>query len=592
MKRLAKSALEELGGSELSPALQLAAKGRLDHAERDLLRMFRARGMSLDVPISSYTFGPLSVPHLKVKHWFKHLLRDQSELVFGGFRRGSSEAKLAMLCFWENLRGCMPDHAIFRTHRDRLQNCLPIYLFLDEGVGLRKSGVLVISMQVVLGCETARNFMSALKKAEERNPELELDATTLKEIMTKSQSHNSAGRTYNSRFLYTVLPKKMYKKNTLMTDVLDKLAVECVEVLDGVSCSERNYPICIGVKGDAPMLIRAGNFTRGFTHMGRGRGVCWECRAGETNFDFEDVRLLPSWASTVHTSRPYEVPSPLLQIPAQRVPEAFFKRDPFHTFKQSIGCSFLSSSIVLLCELGYFPGQSDAVTEQLRRAYEDFAFWTKHEWPGRTMQSMKMFTKELFHWPRKEAFPAGRFKGSDCMLMLRWLHHMVREGFVRENAPAREHRSPLAHPLEEWHVPFFVSLLKASNAGIQFFHILARSGVWLERDKAQELGLFAAEFTQAFSKLARLCHARGMPRFHLVPALHAFHHFYWDTKAFLELPDMPSVFLSPAVAGCEADEDFVGKTARLTRKVHARSTTQRTLERYCVKMWCEQHDIR
>ena len=383
----------------------------------------------------------------------------------------------------------------------------------------------------------------------------------------------------------------MYKKNTLLTGLLENLAQECVQVLsEGVSSSETFYPCCIGVKGDAPMLMKVGNFSRGFSHMGRDRGCCFECRAGESPFPFEDVRLVPVWGSTVYSSRPYVDPSPLLQIPAQPQPEKFFKRDPFHTFKQAIGCSFLSSSIVVLCELGYFPGPSEAVTEQLSRAYQDFAFWTKHEWPGRTMQSLKMFTKDLFHWPRKEAFPAGRFKGSDCMLMLRWLHCIMQQGVVEGDA--RQGRSLLENALEEWHVPLFHEILRASHAGVEYFHILSRWGVWLYREKAQELGLLAAEFTQGFAKLAKLCHAKGMPRFHLVPALHAFHHFYYDTKLFLELPGMPEVFLSPAVVGCEADEDFVGKVARLTRKVHARSTTQRSLERYCVKMWCEYHDIR
>ena len=202
MRRLAKSALEETGGAELSPALQAVAKGSLEHAERDLLRLFRSRGMSLDVRISAYDFHPgMHVPHLKVKHWFKHLLRERSELVFGGFSKGP-EAKLAMMTFWQNLRGCMPDHSIFRTHRDRLQNCLPFYLFLDEGVGLRKSGVLVISMQCVLGCETAKNFTAALQRAQQRNPDLEMDAVAVKKLMTESQAHNAAGRTDSFTRLY------------------------------------------------------------------------------------------------------------------------------------------------------------------------------------------------------------------------------------------------------------------------------------------------------------------------------------------------------------------------------------------------------
>ena len=152
------------------------------------------------------------------------------------------------------------------------------------------------------------------------------------------------------------------------------------------------------------------------------------------------------------------------------MPEKFFKRDPFHTFKQAIGCSFLSSSIVLLCELGYFPGDSEAVPEQLSRAYADFAFWCKNEWAGRTMQSLKTFTKELLHWPRRDCYPSGRFRGGDCMLMCRWLQHAMLHGFVLQTlaTPRRQGQSPIAFPLEVWHKPMLQAILKACGGGINF----------------------------------------------------------------------------------------------------------------------------
>ena len=574
-------------------ALEQAAKGDLVHAERDLLRLFRSLGMSFAIRISHYMFGQTWIPHLKVRAWWTHLLKSRSENIFGGFRRTQPEATLAMSCFWKNLKGCVPDHAVFTSHADRL---LPFYLFMDEGVGLRKSGVLVISMQAVLGSSTASTFYAKRKETETGRRGRELDAASLNDLMTDSQSHNAAGNTYNSRFLYTVLPKKVYKNNDLLDRLLNKIADECICVLSqGIQVgSEEYYPVCLGLKGDAPMLMRIGNFTRGFSHMGKGKGCCWECQAGEAGLHFEDVRLRPCWERTVYTSRPYTQACPLLRIPARPIPEKFFRRDPFHTFKQSIGCSFLSSSIVVLCELGYFPGESEAVQPLLTRAYEDFAFWTKKEWGGRTMQSLKNFTKDLFHWPRKDAFPAGRFKGGDCMLMLRWLQHLILHGCVCRDSdpPARPNRNLVQSPLEGWHARFLDKMLQACQAALQYFHIMHRRGIWLRRETTHELGMCAVHFTQAFSSLAKFCHARGMPRYHLVPSLHAMHHFWIDAKQALTISPPVKVTMSPGVQNCEADEDFVGKIARLTRKVHARSTSQRTLERYLVKLWCEANNLR
>ena len=591
MKRLAKAALEERGEDMCSPGLKKAANGSLDHAERDLLKTFESLGMTIDVDISLYRFGLVHIAHIKVYAWFRYLLKFRSSLLFGGFEKSQAESQLAMKCFWENLRGTMPDHSVYRTHGDRLQNCLPYYLFMDEGVGLRKSGVLVISLQPVLGCSTARLFS-------EKACSCDLSEAELLEVMTQSQSHNSAGSTYNSRFLYSILPKKVHKKNGNLDKLMDKLAQECIDAQNGIQIrSQTYYPICLGVKGDAPQLIALGHFTRGFSRMGHHKGCCWECQAGEAGFPFEDTGFSPAWSSTLYSVRPYTNPSPLLRIPGRANPEQFFNRDAFHTFKQNIGCTFLSSSVVFLCEQGYFPGlagQSHSMEALLERAYRDFAHFTKREWPGKTMQSLKMFTKDLFKWSRQAAFPAGRFKGSDVMLMLRWVQFALSHGFVQPTSdpPSRPGCSPMTAPLQGWHAPFLNHILKGCEAGLRFFHIVHRNGIWLPRNTTRSLGLSAAEFTQSFSTLAKLSLQQHLPRYHLVPSLHAMHHFYIDAQNFLRSRPKCQYSMSPGVTNCEADEDFVGKAARLARKVHARSTTQRTLERYRVKMWCEAHDIR
>ena len=598
MRRLAQSALEEHGSSECSEGLVRAARGDEKHAERDLLRLFSSLGMSLNIPISHYRFGLTMLPHLKLRAWWEYLLKSRSSLALAGFHRHQQEAELALKCFWDNLRSCMPDHQVFQSHGDRLETCVPYCLFLDEGTSLRKSAVLVISMQPVLGTSTAAKFSDGLRGngKRKRSRDSSLDPAALKQLMAQSQAHNGSGRTYSSRFLYSVLPKKVYHKNDRMDRLLEKLADECTGLMSaGVRVGSTTfYPVCLGVKGDAPMLIRVGHLNRGFSHMGKNKGCCFECLAGTAGYHFEDVRWAPDWEGSMYSVRPYSDPSPLLRIPAQTVPEKFFRRDPFHTFKQSIGCTFISSSIVLLCDLGYFPGESEAVAEQLSRAYCDFTSWVKKEWRGKTVQSMRAFTKELFHWPRKEAYPAGRFKGSDCLLLLRWIQHILSFGFVVQNVEPliRTGRSPITHPLEAWHRPLLEAILKGCGGGLKFFHLLHRNGVWVSRETTREMSLSALSFTQSFSALASLCHSRNLPRYHLVPSLHAMHHFFIDSKKSLATRPRSEFTLNPAVFNCEADDDFVGKVARLTRKVHARTTSLRTLERYRVKMWCEQQDLR
>ena len=593
MKRLMKSVLEDIPeGSHVSAALKSAANTKnMGNAERDLLKLFKSLDMSVDVPIDLHQFGFRFVAHVKLRSWLKFLLTYKSELLLGGFHRRQAEAELALGAFWSNFRAVFGQHEVFRTHADRLPQCVPYYLFFDEGVGLRKSAVLVISMQCVLGTGTAEKFLEAVSLAQSSNEDCRVDT---KLLMTQSQQHNSKGSTYNTRFLYSVLPKKFYRKNELLPKLLAQIAKDAIDVMQaGIQVrSETLYGICLGVKADAPMHSKLRNLTRSFAHMGQGHGVCYECCAGQPAFPFEDCRAAPKWEASIYTARPFRNLSPLLSIPGiPGVPEWLLKRDPFHTFKQNIGCHLIASSIVLIGELGYWPGLSSNVDALLARAHEDFSHWCQYTWAGKSVAFLKAFTKEQLHFPKKDAYPSARFKGSDTMLLARWLLFAVRNGFFADD-PFERGQSPLKAPLEAWHRPIFLEIEKGCKAGVQYFHLMHRSGVWLSRDVAREMGHCALLFVQAFSHLAKLCHERSMPRYHIVPSLHAMCHFYMDMKKALAIRPMSHFLLSPAVTNCEQDEDFVGKIARLTRKVHARTTTERTLQRYLVKLHCEWNHIR
>ena len=318
MKRLAQSAVSEMPEHLVSQGLRSAARDSpIEHAERDLLRLFRSLGMSAALPIDLHQFGIIFVAHLRIDSWFRMLLKEQSNLLLAGFAKHQPESELAMKCFWSNFKATVPDHQIFRTHHDRLGHCLPYYLFLDEVVGLRKSGVLIVSWEPVVGSETSKAFAEKLAQAGRRCDRMR--------IMTESQTHAARGRTWNTGFLYTVLPKKAYKKGEVFTKLLGKIATECAQVMqDGVTLrGVTYYPICIGLKGDAPMQAKCGCFKRSFQNMGYNKGCCFECKAGIIPYNFEDVGLNPGWEATIFQERPYITPSPLLATLLGRMPHLF-----------------------------------------------------------------------------------------------------------------------------------------------------------------------------------------------------------------------------------------------------------------------------
>ena len=76
-------------------------------------------------------------------------------------------------------------------------------------------------------------------------------------------------------------------------------------------------------------------------------------------------------------------------------------------------------------------------------------------------------------------------------------------------------------------------------------------------------------------------------RFRMEPCLHHYCHFGVDIRETLNQSPEIQWIPSPAPQNCEQDEDFVGKVARLSRKVHMMTMTRRVIERYLIKLWFE-----
>lgn len=314
-----------------------------------------------------------------------------------------------------------------------------------------------------------------------------------------------------------------------------------------------------------------------------------ECLAGRPECPYEDVSRNPRWESTISLVEPWDArsPSPLLGLPGQSFrPEQRFRKDPFHIFKQTIGGHYIASSVILLLDLSYWdrPGVPNNAEALLEYAHDDFAHFAKKEFTGKTIPHLKNFTKAIFHWPKVKSYPYARVKGSDVMLCIRWLLHLVLHGCLTVGAPARPHVSLINQPLQPWHAPFLKQIAKGCQAALTFFNIMHSNGVWLSAELAKQMADASCEFCESYQALARLSHSHSLRRFHLEPSLHYFHHYGIDIRRHLDQHGR-SLVLSPSVDGCEQDEDFVGKQARLSRHCHAATVTLRCIERYLIKVY-------
>lgn len=320
-----------------------------------------------------------------------------------------------------------------------------------------------------------------------------------------------------------------------------------------------------------------------------GKGICPECTAGLDDLPYEDFNRRPRWKASEGLEDPWtdENPSPLLKIPGQASSkQAIFRKDPFHIFKQTVGGHWVASGIVLFLDLGYWSvaGGSNQADILLQNAYQDFNYFVKKEWHGGYVANIKNFTKALLHWPKIKSYPYGRFKGSDCMLMIRWLATLIQRGRFLPEQNERQNVSLITNPLEPWHVPFLQKVLQGCIAAVEFFRILHNRGVWHHATRdSQPLTKHCFEFVECYRDIAQLCFSRGLRRYMLEPSLHYFHHYAVDITERIQQGD--EWILSPNQDNCECDEDFVGRLSRLSRCVHASTVTLRTIERYKVKAY-------
>ena len=474
--------------------------------------------------------------------------------------------------------------------KDSLAYTIPFYVHMDEGRGLRKTAVQIISAQAVFGLETSERFQLAFRNGHGR------ETSDIEDYMAESQDHNSKGSTYKSRFLHSCVPKKWYsgKHQNMYSKLLEDVAAESKALFEkGIYCSGQQYfLVCLGLKADAPALAKAGSLNRSFLNLGFQIPCCWQCMAGAADIPWEDVRKRPVWEPTIHLQEPWgqNTGSPLLAIPGRLTcREAIYHQDPFHTYKQSIGGHFIASSIIALMEMDAWPGDLNSMDILFDRAYQDFNFFVKHEFPGRQVAHIKKFTRAMFHFPRDQTFPYARWKGADIMLAHRWLCQVLVVGAVLDVNQGRVGPGLLWSQRSASELAFFEEIHRGATTALEFWQILRKNGIWLRPESAKRMAEVCYQFCQSYTKLARMSIQANRCRFQMQPSLHYYAHYY--VRLWREVETGCKWVASPALENCEADEDFIGRVARVSRRVHNNSVPSRTVERSLIKYFFVLNEV-
>ena len=205
-------------------------------------------------------------------------------------------------------------------------------------------------------------------------------------------------------------------------------------------------------------------------------------------------------------------------------------------------------------------------------------FGPRHEWRGAVRPNMKTFTRQLFHFSKTSAYPFVRCKGSDMMLLTRWLGHILAHGVVFEGDLLRSGRKLIdvfsarvtschcCKPLVQHRcTAFFPSppFLWVCGWNQMFSSSMAESCLKFCEAYNRLWPRVAISFDFADSTLNLRCMV-----FRTFTLTFGTTHVTFSTRLATHVKRM---------------RNFVGKVARLARSVHAATTTARVIDRILIK---------
>lgn len=528
------------------------ASCHIRNSERDVQRTIGKQKTKLDIDVKTVCCNGIDIPWISPQQWLQFIVKkglwprlagcDLHD--YDGARRNFSE-------FWKAYEIINPTFELFQIPGIDLSRTAPFLVHGDEGRTLKKGGLMVTLVQCCLG----KGFDDKRVRGQGS------DSAKLRV--------NFAGHTFTNRYVVSVVPKISYESDPeLFHDMVEHIAKslnKCFrEGYVDESRKETFRIVVLGVKGDAPYLSKVAHFYRSYNtttkrgeERGPPKGICPYCLAGTRAFPAEEIATSnPQWLATVGIKLPWVRQPALIQhlIHDRGDPASFFKTDIWHVFHLGFGRSWIASVLQLVLQV--LPCQNlDLKWEYLTDSYLN---WCK---ANHRQSHVSKITAYLMSYGDTSGAMGSWHKGALTTNLMGWLVDLL--GSVPSDPQNR-----------------LVQCRGATYRINAMFRVLYRSGAFLGESEA----LFVAEqglsFLQCYASMASSLYQEGKQWcFPLYPKLHQFHHLLLETR-FLAI----SVKLAPNVMmwSCQLDEDIVGRTSKLSRRVNIRKVAQRSLDRFLV----------
>ena len=552
------------------------------NASRDVHDKFTKMGYSLPLQIHETQHDmetpdhqTLTTYHVKPLDWMEHWMTNAPELL-----GGSGNVFANFKSFWRVYQVTNPEHLVFEHHQQHLERVIPLLVHGDEGRAVKRTNYLVMSVESPIGSQydpTMRCECHGKLVNRSGIPDYGTDLGTLSGELLESarkQFTNFKGHSYLSRWLLFGVGGWIYKKHPMVVDQLLQMTADSLKELfhDGFDLhGMRIFGAVIAVKGDLDFHKKTFNLTRSYANVGEKKQIpmCHSCLGGTPGIDFEDFAEEPVWETSMNVERPWPLDDPpiLSQIPfSDNAPERILQWDMFHLFRLGVGRDIIGGILIMLLRLGFmdYEGSTVNLPDRFKRAHSMFALWAAvhHEHPG-----LRSFTKAFFNMKCLISAPWASSKGSDTILLLKWLRH-----FVKLNVEI---------PTVAGHERLLKEMLQVLDASLDLGMIHGHK-LFLERACARRLYVSIMTVCRGYARLGQRALAAKIRAFVLKPKIHGMHHVAKQLQH--ELKKGATLIPNPAVYSCDVNEDFLGRISRLSRRVGFKLCDLRVIHRYFFKI--------
>ena len=491
-------------------------------------------------------------------------------------------ARAQLTHFWNNFQLAKPGHEVCALGcKDRL---IPYYLHGDGGRTYKKDSVLVLSMFPCLGKGTSKRpvNLSSTPSRPSSSPCGRLGAKRALEVEGEfDMGINLKGNSLANRFLFTAINTDQYKDDKRIFDgLLNVWGEEMADLFEkGFHHSGTGTwkIVVVGLTGDAPFLRDAGNHNRSFLNAKKSNqsgkklpGVCWLCEAGKTDGPlFEEVGLTnASWIATSGSANtlPWDCPGALLKhmLLDEDDIASFYRPDLFHILHAGTFKEFSASCMIYIMKTLLKQRSMAASLSMLNDNLREFLSSHKGE-----RIHFKKLTLDLLGYQSSRDYPSGCWsKSLDSAVMMKFVAYII-------GKPDHEQQVQEDQMLQ--------LMRGAAENGNKFMSQLFSCGYWLNFEEADTVIRCGHRFLMSYHSLAKAAFGQQLCLFSLKPKLHMYNHILhtlW-TQRKASPPGQPAI-VNPCAEATFMSEDFIGRVARLSRKVSPRQQGLKVLFRYLV----------